>query len=474
MKIVLTTGLISRNRGRNSILRLEHPPLGLSYIASVLENKGHETVIYDCLPRSYYIEDVVTEILSKKPDIIGISVMSTNYDGAQGMSSLIKKMANIPIVFGGPHCSSFPMQTVEDCPDVDFLIYGEGEFVFARLIEAISERKSYYDIPQLCFRDSGNGVILNRQEELIEDLDTIPFPTRDLFDRNLYSFDTTAFITSRGCPYGKCTFCMRTGLLYEKYRRRSVENILDEVEFLYKKSPFKKALFVDDNFAQGEEWVIRFCDALIQRRLKFRWICSARVDTITRKMIKKMAEAGCTLIRYGIESGNQDLLDCIKKGITIQQVKEAIKITKESRIRALGSFMLALPGESPEMGKRTIRFAVDLGLDFAQFLTARPLFGTKMYELCKKEGKLLDRSYESHDHDNSTLSVLLIPKIKFVPRSYKDQEAVAQMIKSAYRKFYFRFGYICVLLKNRKNWHDLFRLCKLLWVFRKAISYVIQ
>jgi len=471
MKILLTTGLISRKRGRNSIVRLEHPPLGLNYLASVLESKGYETVIYDCLPRSYYVEDVVTQILSQKPDIIGISIMSTNYSGAKKMSTLIKQRANVPIVCGGPHCSSFPIRTMEDCPDLDFLIYGEGEFVFPRLIEAISSNASYRDIPQLCFRNPGNGIILNRQEQLIENLDTIPFPARHLFDRNLYS-GTIACISSRGCPYGKCTFCMRTGLLYEKYRRRSVGNVMDELEFLYKKSSFKRVLFLDDNFTQGEDWVIRFCDALIQRRLKLKWLCNARADTITKKMIKKMAEAGCDLIRYGIESGNQASLDCIKKGITIQQIKDAVKLTKEFCIRTVGSFMLALPRESPEMGKRTIQFAVELNLDFAEFIAARPLSGTEMYDLCLKEGKLLDDS--SGSHDTSALSLLLMPKIKFVPKDYKDQEAVAKIMKFAYRKFYFRYSYICNLLKSRANRHYLFKMFKLFWAYRKAFFSRVQ
>lgn len=156
---------------------------------------------------------------------------------------------NIPIVFGGPHCSSYPIETLNECKEVDFLIYGEGEFILPKLLEAISNKTSYYDIPQLCFRDTKGQIIVNKQGQLIENLDMIPFPSRHLFDANLYRNAPFSFITSRGCSYGWCSFCMKTGLLYEKYRRRSVENVIAELEFVAPKLQYKDICFFDDNFA---------------------------------------------------------------------------------------------------------------------------------------------------------------------------------------------------------------------------------
>lgn len=448
MKIILTTGLVPKKGGLSSIRQGYFPPLGLGYIAAVLKKEGHDVKIYDCLPLKYSVYEVVDYILKQRPDIVGISIMSTCYDSAREMSDLIKKKVNIPIIFGGPHCSSFPIRTMEECPGVDFLIYGEGEFIFPMLVEAILGKLSYSDIPQLCFRDSRRQPILNKQEQLIQDLDRIPFPAWHLFNRRLYSISFCPLITSRGCSYGKCAFCMRTGFLYEKYRRRTVENAMRELEFLYRDFSYNKIIFLDDNFAQDEEWVTKFCNTLIQKKMDLQWICNARVDTITEKMIKKMAEAGCCMIMYGIESGSQDLLNYIRKGISIEQIREAIKITKKSGIKTFGYFMLALPKEIPERGKQTVQFAIDLDLDFAQFVPTRPLFGTRLYDLCKQEGRILDDSYEFYD--TSVSSSILIPKIKFIPIAYKNKKAVRKIIKFAYRRFYLRYSYIWKLLRNKK------------------------
>ncbi len=467
MKIILTTGFIPKKRSMSSIQQGYRPPLGLGYIAAVLEKKGYDVMIYDCLPLRYSVNEVVDYILEQKPDVIGISVMSTCYDGAKEMSNLIKKKAGIPIVFGGPHCSSFPVGIMEECQDIDFLIYGEGELIFPILLEAISGKLPYFDIPQLCFRDSSGRLIFNKQEQLIQDLDEIPFPAWYLFNRRLYSDNTCSLITSRGCSYGKCAFCMRTGFLYEKYRRRTVENVIKELEFLYREFLYRKVTFFDDNFAQDEEWVIEFCDKLIQKKLVLGWVCNASVNTVTEKMIKKMAEAGCSMIMYGIESGSQDLLNYIKKGISIEQVKDAIKITKNFNIKTFGYFMLALPKETPELGKQTIQFAIDLDLDFAQFVPTRPLFGTKLYNLCKQEGIILDSSDEFYD--TSISASILVPKIKFVPTAYKDKKAVAKIVKFAYKKFYLRYSYIRKLLKSKKNQFGLMKLVERFSLFIRII-----
>jgi radical SAM superfamily enzyme YgiQ (UPF0313 family) len=212
---------------------------------------------------------------------------------------------------------------------------------------------------------------------------------------------------------------------------------------------------------------MRFCDTLVKKKLKFEWICSARVDTITKTMIARMAASGCTLIRYGIESGNQSSLDCINKGITLEQIKDAVKLTRESQIRTVGSFMLGLPGETPEMGRQTIQFAVGLNLDFAEFIAARPLWKTKMYDQCRQEGKLLED--EDGSHNSAVLSPVLIPKIKFIPKAYADKKAVAKIIKLAYRKFYLRYSYVCNLLKNRTNRRYLLKMLRLFWAYRKAL-----
>ena len=454
MKILLSTGFIPKKRGKSFIRPGFYPPFGLGCIAAVLEKEGYDVKLYDCLPLNYSVSEVVDNILGENPDIIGISILSTSYDGARQIAKLIKKRKkDVPIIFGGPHCTNFPRQIMEECQDVDFLMYGESEVAFPMLIKAILGKLPYCDVPQLCFRDSNGHLILNRQQMLIQDLDMIPFPAWHLFDRTLYS-NKCLFLTSRGCSYGKCMFCAKTGPLCVKYRRRSVKNVIRELEFLYKELSYKRIAFFDVDFPHNEEWIIEFCDTILQKELFFEWGCNARVDTVTEKIIKRMSEAGCRMIRYGIESGNQSSLNYIKKGIVIEQVKDAIKLTKKFGIKTLGYFILALPKETPEMGKQTVRFAIDLDLDIAQFVPLRPLLKTEIYDLCGKEGEILDNVNLNKSYDLSITSPILIPRISFIPKAYKNKEEVVKILKFAYIKFYLRFHYIWKLLNSKKKKGD--------------------
>ncbi len=320
-------------------------------------------------------------------------------------------------------------------------------------------------MPQLCFRDPKGRVVINTQERIIENLNEIPFPAWQLFDKRLYSANTYNLITARGCSYGKCLFCMRTGLLYERYRRRTVDNVMKEIEILYRDFLCKEIIFLDDNFAQNENWVIEFCDRVRGGNIVLKWYCNARVDTITEKMLKKMAEAGCRVIRYGIESASQDLLNYIKKGISLQQVRHAVKITRQFGIKAHGYFILGLPKETPELGKQTIQFAIDL--DFAQFVPAMAVLGTKLYDLCKQEGEIIGSPEDFYNTDNS--NSILMPKIKFVSKAYKDKKEVVKIFKLAYKKFYFRPHYIRKLLNYREDGFNLIQVIKSVFLYIKII-----
>lgn len=471
MKILLSTGLIPKKRGKSSIRPGFYPPLGLGYIAAVLEKEGYDVKIYDCLPLNYSVSEVVDNILGENPDIIGISILSTSYDGAKQIANLIKKRKKgIPIIFGGPHCTYFPLRTMKECQDVDFLMYGESEFAFPMLIKAILGKLSYYDVPQLCFRDSNGYLMLNRQQMLIQDLDMVPFPAWHLFNRTLYS-NRCHFLTSRGCSYGKCIFCAKTRPLYVKYRRRSVKNVIRELEFLYKELSYKTIAFFDVDFPQDDKWVIEFCEMMLQKELFFKWGCNARIDTVTERIIKKMSQAGCCMIRYGIESGNQSLLNYTKKGIAIEQVKDTIKLTKEFGIKTLGYFILALPKETPEMGKQTVRFAIDLDLDIAQFAPLRPLLRTEMYSLCRKEGKILNNVNLNKFYDLSITCPILMPRVSFIPKAYKSREEVVKILKFAYIKFYLRFHYIWKLLNSKKERGDIRRIKEWFFLFIKIVFF---
>ncbi len=467
MRITLATGFIPKNNFKSSIVKSVYPPLGLLYLSAALESDGHEVRICDCLPLNWSVNEVADYILRNCPDMVGISVMSTCYDGARKISEEIKKRGDIPIVFGGPHCSSFPEETMRECHDVDFLIYGEGESVLPMLVKSIYNKSSCCDIPQLYFRGADGKLLSGKQEMLISDIDKITYPSRHLIDNRLYLGHRQTMLTSRGCSYGKCAFCMRTGLLYEKYRRRSVENVLGELEALYKEYPGTEIMFIDDNFAQDEKWVVNFSDQLARKRIAAKWLCNARVDTVTEKMLKKMAAAGCHMIMYGLETGDQRLLDYIDKGITLDEVRRAIYMTKSCGIKTLGYFILGLPKETPELARKTIQFAVDLDLDLAQFVPARILPGTKLHKLCVNDGQIIDGLCGFYD--NSAPSPFLVPSIRFVPNGYGERGRLAAMIKYAYRRFYIRYGYLKKIILNRGGIYSFRQLADLISLFLRVI-----
>ena len=245
-------------------------------------------------------------------------------------------------------------------------------------------------------------------------------------------------ITSRGCPYGKCTFCFEAGRGAQLYRRHSPQRVVEEIRFLINNLGIKEIAFWDDNFLISEDWIFKFCDLLDREKIQVPWSVIARVDTTTRKMLERAVKSGLWNIFLGIESGNQDLLDRIKKGVTLGQIRQTVKWTNELGIDTRGSFMLGLPGETPEKARQTINFACDLDVTYAQFLPTRPEWGTELYNDAIASGRVFPL------FSGGT-------SVPFVPDGYKNAEEVRKMQKLAYRKFYFRPKFLLKHLKRMKD-----------------------
>ena len=250
-------------------------------------------------------------------------------------------------------------------------------------------------------------------------------------------------ITSRGCPYGRCAFCYQAGKVGQRYRRHSPERIVSEIKDLTKTYNIREIAFWDDNFVINHSWVKQFCNILIEEKLHITWSCYSRVDTVNKDILDILAKAGCWSIFYGLESGVQELLDIVDKGITLNQSLTAIKLTHEAGIETRGSFMLALPGENPKLAKKTIDFAIRLNLDSAQFLATYPEYGTKLYERAMLKGQFM--KYRG------------MHGVTYVPEGYKDASEVKKMIKLAYIRFYLRSAFFLKYLKRIKNWKDFMK-----------------
>jgi radical SAM superfamily enzyme YgiQ (UPF0313 family) len=456
---IMKKGYGSKRKVRGGLF----PPLGLAYLASPLIKDGHNVKIIDASSYKYTNEEIGRILLEFKPDIIGISSVTSSADESYSLANYLKdKIKDVPMIYGGPHTSCFPEMVFNNIKQLDLLVCGEGEVTFKKIVDFYQqEKKLPQDIPGTWAKINGKWI-KNIPAQPILKLDELFMPAYELFDYNgVYKplplqykkLPTANMITSRGCPYGKCTFCYESGRASQIYRRHSPERVVQEIEFLVNKLQVKEIAFWDDNFLISEDWIFKFCDLLDKERIKIPWSAVARVDTITKKMLERAVKSGLWNIFFGIETGNQDLLNRIKKGINLDRVRQAVQWCNELGIITRGSFMLALPGETPEKAEQTIRFACEINVTYAQFLPTHPDWGTELYDDAIASGRMVPL-YQGRT------------SITYIPDGYKDAQQIRGIQKKAYRKFYFRPSYI---LKHLKRLKDIDKIKQ----YFDALKYII-
>ena len=373
-------------------------PLGLTYIAAALEKDGHNIKIIDMNEKKISYDDLRAS-LKEDIDVIGITGMITEYHKILRIIESIKnKFPDKKVILGGPLATTVPQQLLKESK-VDFIVMGEGENTIPALISAIEHDSDITKIRGISYKN-GEQVIINKPVEQIDDIDLIPFPARHLLDMGKYiknhfetfgfeidNFDeirSTNLISSRGCPYD-CTFCFKDMWGY-KWRERSAENIIAEMELLNEDYNVNGFFFLDDTFVLDKKRVFKFASLLKKSDLDIIWYCNGRVNLMQKNMLKAMHDAGCVGIAYGIESGNQSILDSMKKNNTIEQTKTAIKWTKKVGIKVTGYFMIGMLDETRENIEDTINFAKNLDLDFYGFSLVTPLPGTELYAKAMDRG----------------------------------------------------------------------------------------
>jgi len=344
------------------------PPIGLLYIASYLKSKSdHEVRVIDAFSCSISEAQFLSQIRKEEPDVVGLSCTSYTFLKSMDLLGKIKQIfPDVKVVLGGIHATFFAEKIVENYKFIDFVVKGEGEIAFSELIENLHNRKELKSIGGLTFID--NNKIVSSKEEFISDLDSLPFPDRKLVEGNDYAhcwFDFkltfgrfTTILTSRGCPYS-CTFCCCSALFKRKWRARSVDNILDELEEIYSQG-YKTCIFVDDNFTLVPARVIELCRGIMRRKIKLDLHCEGRVDKASLDVLKEMKRAGFSTIYFGAESGLQKVLDYYKKGITVEQIKDAVGKAKKAGLNVIGSFIIGSPIETRQDVLKTLDFASDL------------------------------------------------------------------------------------------------------------------
>jgi radical SAM superfamily enzyme YgiQ (UPF0313 family) len=428
------------------------PPLGVGYLGASLKAHGHEVEIIDSPPLRYSNKDILERLKESKPDLIGISSLTATKDQAYSLIRYLKKhlLTKAPIILGGPHATTFPMECLQEVAELDAIAIGEGEETILELVKNLEQKKGFEGIRGVYYRDRNNRkkIVKNELRVVEPNLDNILPPAWELYDMNLYQplplqYKETPilpYVTSRGCPWKKCTFCFEAGHSGQPYRRHSPQRVIDDLKKMIKNLGLKEVAFWDDNFMINERWVVEFCNLLRKNKIKLYWQAYGRVNTVTEKMLEQASKSGCWNIFYGFESGNQDLLDNIRKGITLEQSMRAAKWTHAHGLETRGSFMLALPGETPSKALNTIRFAIKMDLTFAQFLPTYPEPSTPLYFDALRKGKIVKQP----KYKGRTSAV-------YVPEGYKDSEEVVKMVKKAYRKFYLRPAYMLKHLRRLKS-----------------------
>jgi radical SAM superfamily enzyme YgiQ (UPF0313 family) len=399
----------------------DYPPLGLGYLAAVLEHNHHQVQILDfSLDPQSSLDSDVQHVNAFNPHLVGITAMTSVYHSALETATLLKAYLGRPIVLGGPHATMCPERILTESPVIDYVVRGEGEETILELVEALGGDRDLGSVNGLTYRRRGE-IVSNPDRELIADLDALPFPARHLFDLNRYGLRTpegrpmATVLSSRGCPYN-CCYCFK-GIVGRTYRQRSPENIIAELRHIIAEYGIRDFYFIDDLFTIDSRRLQAITEGLIAQRLNIRWQCLGRVDRVSADILRQMYAAGCRRIHYGIESGNQEILRRINKGIKLEQVREAVRWAKEAGIQAKGYFMLGLPGDTEETMQQTLDLAVELDLEEAMFSLTTPFPGTRLWdELVKKRPETeynqdFTRAYYYTNPDEEVLPFLNVSEV---------------------------------------------------------------
>jgi radical SAM superfamily enzyme YgiQ (UPF0313 family) len=341
------------------------PPLGLGFVASALENAGHEVKIFDNNLFRIQLEELVGKVGRFSPEVIGIGCTSAVYSEAKKMASVLKEVFQVPIIMGGPHPTLRPYETLSGTK-ADIVVQGEGEHSIVELIKCLEKNGNLNEVQGICYKKNA-GITCNPPRALIRNMDDIPPPAWHLLPMEKYPrkdhlvdiYPLDAVNTSRGCPF-HCRFCSNQAVWGRTYRSFSPERIVSDMSFLIDNYKTRGVYFREDNFTVNRKRVLNLCRLMREERMDLSWICEARVDLVDYELLTAMKKAGCERVWFGVESACNRVLALIDKGITISQSMEAFKLCKQVGIHTGASLMIGIPGETIEEMKRTLELRAKL------------------------------------------------------------------------------------------------------------------
>jgi radical SAM superfamily enzyme YgiQ (UPF0313 family) len=365
------------------------PSLGQAYLASMLLINDIAVEIMD-MRLGYNTGDLQSKIDVFKPDLVGVTAYSIRFDATRRLIGTIKNLG-YKVVVGGPHVSACRSEVLETT-EADFAVIGEGEYTLLELCVALKTgREQFEEIDGLVWR-KGLTIVENKKRAFIKDLDILPFPAFEIFELERYTFSTERrlpIITSRGCPYA-CVFCSVRLSMGNILRPRSPENVISEIDHWYSKG-WRQFDIQDDCYSFDLQRAKRILDLIINRRYNLKLLLGngIRVDKVDKELLLKLKEAGCIYLQYGVESGDNEVLKRIKKGITVERALETINMTREMGISQSINFIIGHPTETYEAAMKTIELAKKLAKagDLVNVYNLVPYPGTEAYSYVEKYGR---------------------------------------------------------------------------------------
>jgi radical SAM superfamily enzyme YgiQ (UPF0313 family) len=437
----------------------DFPPMGLTYVASYLRENGVKVFVLDAASFSW--RKLAEAIKDSAPKIVGFSCWTLERGQIFKAAKLVREiLPGTKIIVGGHHATAFPEHMFK-LAYADAVVLGEGEITALELVKALLENKEIREIKGIAYRENGR-VVINKPNKFIEDLDIIPFPSYDEFNLDEYlglpeSKERAAtIITSRGCPY-KCIYCSAARFWELRWRARSPENVLKEIEWLYNDHGVRNFMFFDDNFTIKKDRAIEICQRIIKRNLHINWVAESHVTHVNEELLGWMKKSGCYRIDYGVESGSPKILRNIKKGQTVEQIEMAFKLTHEAGIKPRAYLVVGSPGEDEATIEETVKLMEKIkpyDTHSGQILWILP--DTEVYELAKSKGIISDDFwiendsviYYTGDSDDKELKAL---RDRLIDGLSKNKGYLWAPLNAWLRKNYTEYPFLQKIRKWRKN-----------------------
>jgi len=435
-------------------------PYWLAYATGVLMETEHEPILIDAIAKEWGFQKTIDEVVKLSPDLVVIDTSTPSITNDVKFIEQFKEFSETKLILVGTHPTVLPEQTLSMSESIDFIARKEYEYTIPDLANTLENNGNLKNVLGIYFKKD-KKIVRNPDRPLIKDLDALPFVSK-VYKKFLNVYDyryaqlrhpMIQVVSSRSCPC-MCTFCnVPLRFLSHELRIRSVENFVDELEWIVENIPEIKEIFIeDDTFTINKKRVVEVCNSMIERNLKIIWSTNARAD-IPYDVLQKMKYAGCRMVIVGYESGVQRILNNVKKGVTIKQAEEFTKNAKRAGIKVFGSFMIGLPGDTKETIEQTLKFAKKLDPDTIQIQQAVPFPETEFYEWCQKNGYLLTNDFSKWLDENGQLNFIV---------SYPNlsAEELKRMRDKLMINFYTSPRHIASTIVNNLNPFEIKRLTK--------------